>query len=295
MHPIFFQEPDLGIAFIMLCLILFLLLAERYKNTPNNALLLPKKARDLDEARVIVSLTTLPERLSHDFFRIVIMYLTNQVQRLEGVILINLPSYSRRDGVRYEIPDWIWHHPYVHTRKCADWGPLTKVMGAAYRVPDMATVIVVDDNVIYREFMVQALVDSVRYDTSAVHAFGTHRMKQQSHVARNGPTGYNTPDGPTGYNAPDGPTGYAAMGYVFKRLVNAPTVDGCFYTDDLWFGWALHRLEIPLKLVPHVPWSPVVVGVELPSDYQKPEKVDRALVEMNCREDLSKIKPIKIN
>lgn len=105
-------------------------------------------------SRTVLSLTTLPGRIQK--LRPVVECLNQQTACVDA-ILVNVPHRLRRSGQRYQIPAWLPRQPLVQIRRCTDYGPATKLLGAleAERNPD-CVIITVDDDVLYPPSMVES-------------------------------------------------------------------------------------------------------------------------------------------
>jgi Glycosyl transferase family 2 len=84
--------------------------------------------RTFDNRRVIVSLSTVPDRISN--LRPTIGSLLRQTRAPDEIVLA-LPEFSVREQRPYVVPKYISRLPGVRVLHCAqDWGPATKFIGA---------------------------------------------------------------------------------------------------------------------------------------------------------------------
>ncbi|GMH97498.1 hypothetical protein TrVE_jg7228 [Triparma verrucosa] len=127
--------------------------------------------------RLVVSLTSLPSRLSH-----MTQILKDMLRQdlLPDAIYINLPKFSKREQKPYVVPDFV--HKYiadlpedkrklVHINLCEnDFGPATKLIPTLLIETDPHTMIVtIDDDVQYPPFFLSSLYSaSVRMPNFAV-------------------------------------------------------------------------------------------------------------------------------
>ena len=171
MHPII----------ILLLLIIFLFLCVRMIQTKGNFLKLfsfdytpnPKDYNIYHDSmdkqpkeKTFVTMTTIPSRLQDPWFY-------KNLQRtlsLPGnfVIILNIPYVSMKN-VPYIIPDHIDKlqresgHKFIINR-CKDEGPITKLLPTLRNpvIPDNAPIIVVDDDIVYKEHIFSVLSTSIQ-------------------------------------------------------------------------------------------------------------------------------------
>src|SRR6184192_2765497 len=80
--------------------------------------------RTFDNRRVIVSLSTVPDRINN--LRPTIRALLKQT-RLPDEIVLAIPEFSTREQRPYVVPKYISRLPRVRILRCGkDWGPATK-------------------------------------------------------------------------------------------------------------------------------------------------------------------------
>jgi hypothetical protein len=117
--------------------------------------------------RVIVSLTTIPSRLSADYdtgIKSNIKSLIEQDYDGEYEIHLNVPSVSKLTGETYVVPEWmkelsVQHPKFKIYEGLEDLGTMTKLVPTLKRVnePD-AILIVCDDDLVYHPKMVEEQV-----------------------------------------------------------------------------------------------------------------------------------------
>ena len=84
--------------------------------------------RTFDNRRVIVSLSTVPDRINN--LIPTIRSLLNQTRPPDEIVLA-VPEFSIREQRPYVVPKYISRLPRVRVLRCAeDWGPATKFIGA---------------------------------------------------------------------------------------------------------------------------------------------------------------------
>lgn len=111
--------------------------------------------------KVVISLTTVPERLNQpveDGFKLVLKSLCEQ-NYTEYEVHLNLPNVYAVTGEFYLIPNWleVYLEQYKHLKlfRTEDLGPPTKVVPTILRVNGETLIVVVDDDLIYHSDMIQ--------------------------------------------------------------------------------------------------------------------------------------------
>lgn len=201
--------------------------------------------------RLVVSLTTVPERL--DKLAPVLRSLIDQTVPADRIIVWR-PAVSRRTGLAYPqagpVPDG------VEVLTTTDEGPATKLLPALSAEPE-AAVIVVDDDVIYPvDFLEQLLAGHRAHPDAAIGWRGWRivdgvRAKRFPHIFATGvaaPTPVDILLGTWGYLVPPG--AFDAAVHSFDG--QPPEVR---FVDDVWFSGHLarrgvRRLVIPAKGLP---------------------------------------------
>jgi hypothetical protein len=108
--------------------------------------------------RVVVSLTTIPSRISG--LEPTINSLLAQSRKPDEIAL-NLPRTCLKEKCGYDIPAWLWEKVSIY--QCdRDYGPATKSFPAFLREQDPETrIITVDDDVIYSDNTVELLMKNI--------------------------------------------------------------------------------------------------------------------------------------
>lgn len=115
--------------------------------------------------KIIVTLTTIPSRLSSDKYgdwgiKSCIESLQNQNYD-DYEIHFNIPNFNKSTNEEYIIPDWLNNYDKIKIFRTEDLGPATKLIPTVERLTDPEDVIIVaDDDLIYCPDMVQAHVDN---------------------------------------------------------------------------------------------------------------------------------------
>ena len=113
--------------------------------------------------KVIVTLTTIPSRLSFDHeqgIKSCIASLVNQ-NYTDYEIYFNIPNINKITKEEYIIPDWLLEYDKIKIFRTEDFGPATKLIPTIEKITDPETIIiVVDDDLTYHPDMVQAHIDN---------------------------------------------------------------------------------------------------------------------------------------
>ncbi len=106
---------------------------------------------------IVISLTTTPSRI--DLIGTTLKSLLDQ-DLAPAKIVVNVPQFSRREQVPYEVPDWLAGLQAVQVRRCEDLGPATKVIPTVAAEPPDTPVLVVDDDRIYPAWLVDRYAEA---------------------------------------------------------------------------------------------------------------------------------------
>lgn len=197
--------------------------------------------------RVIVSLTTVPER-AH-MLRRVLLSLVDQSEPADRILLA-LPHRSLR-GAAYPDPEELDLPAGVEAIRCADEGPATKLL-PALKLEPAAVLIAVDDDVVYPRSFVETLLAAHRERRHAALGLRGVRLVEGStfkaldHVFATGLAAAAPVDilfGTWGYLVPPG-----ALGDDVHELASAP--DHARWVDDVWISGHLARAGVPRYVVP---------------------------------------------
>jgi len=127
----------------------------------------------ISNKKVIISLSTVPERLSNDNMDLnpsmsVISLLNIDYENYE--IHFNIPFINKRTGKEYNIPEWLLdlekQNAKLNIFRCEDYGPPTKIIPTLLRIQDPETYIfIVDDDHAYeKDFVYQHLIKHEKYE-----------------------------------------------------------------------------------------------------------------------------------
>lgn len=105
----------------------------------------------------VISLTSIPSRLP--LIERTLKSLMRQRMAPRRIVL-NLPRFSRREGVAYALPSFLDALQSVSVRWCEDMGPATKLLPSLLEELPDTRIIVVDDDRIYPPNLVEDLVQA---------------------------------------------------------------------------------------------------------------------------------------
>jgi len=180
-------------------------------------------------SRSFVSLTTTPQRLVSPWFETVFLKNLVQMAGASHTILLQIPHISSKGEV-YAIPTNIQDVQSSHfqiRRLDVDEGPITKVMPALRDpgIQDEDTIIVCDDDIIYRTRTFDLLRSSVDQFPMSVSCMCTANI--------------------AGFKA------FAFRKGVLKGLVSLEIPSSCRRIDDDLLEWYAKHRNIPLVAVPY--------------------------------------------
>ena len=201
--------------------------------------------------QVVVSLTTIPDRLPN--IRPTLNSVLDQSRRPDAIFL-NLPTESRREGRRYEIPPFLNDYRSVEVVHCGrDWGPATKVLPTLERITEHnARIVVTDDDQIYPHNMIETLVAaSEKFPDSVVCSRGFCVPANFDIYERN--TIYGTHiNKAIPIEIVQGSAGYLVKRQFFDQQIfdYSPAPKEAFFQDDIWLCGHLARTGIDRYVVP---------------------------------------------
>ena len=98
-------------------------------------------------SEIVICLTTLPSRLPEIEGTLKSLLYQSYAP---AAIRLHLPKVSRREGVAYEVPDWLRALSSVELVECdKDYGPATKFIPALLECPPAQPLLIVDDDKLY--------------------------------------------------------------------------------------------------------------------------------------------------
>jgi hypothetical protein len=170
--------------------------------------------------RVVVGISTIPSRIEH--IGATIASLRSQ-SRVPDVIYLSLPRYSVREERPYVLPDFLRDAPGVEVIWTdADYGPGTKLLGCLERVLDDDIVVLLDDDLRYKRFVLEYLAGAIR-NASEAASFFVYESR--------------------GLRVGQGADGFAMMGLAARQcsavredLFRYPSLR---YHDDYWVSFLL--------------------------------------------------------
>lgn len=186
------------------------------------------------EPPLFVGLTTLPSRIGK--LRPTVDSLLSQTL-LPDRIFVCVPPRSIREGSDYALPGWLASPPArVQVVRCPhDYGPATKLLGCLPHVPADACLIVVDDDMRYRPFLVERLYRAQVGRPDASFSFFVERIGRLRFGQGADGFSFWTPN-LTGIEA------FAAVALQSRHL---------FVADDFWVSLFLQSRRIPIVSLGH--------------------------------------------
>jgi len=210
--------------------------------------------RALDNQRVIVSLSTVPDRINN--LRPTIWSLLKQTRPPDEIVLA-IPEFSVREQRPYVVPKYLSRLPRVRVLHCAeDWGPATKFIGAIQDElaagRENSLIMVVDDDRLYpRDALETYLYYSERLPNAALCFRGAAmpstldwddaKMIHAKDLREPRPVAVITGCG-----------SYLVQPQFFDQSLwdysKAPSI--AFYIDDIWISAWLSRRGVKRYVVP---------------------------------------------
>ena len=175
-----------------------------------------------------VSMTTLPERLQDEWFY-------NNLKRnlsLSGnfIIVLNVPHVSLK-GIEYVIPDRIrkLEGDKFVIHRCDDEGPITKLLPTLRNtnIPDNSPIIIVDDDIVYRQNIFRVL-------NSGIHKYPS---KVMSMCNDNNPI--------------EGFKGFGFIKQTLKGLLGVDIPKSCIRIDDDVISTYIKHNNISVVVLPY--------------------------------------------
>lgn len=109
--------------------------------------------------KVVISLTTVPERLDQEveIKQCLTSLCTQNYSKYE--VSFNIPFVYRATSQKYNIPSWLVsfqeHYPCLRIYRCDDFGPPTKFLPTIERESKNTLIITVDDDFLYHSDMIK--------------------------------------------------------------------------------------------------------------------------------------------
>ena len=115
----------------------------------------------MEKEKVILTMTTIPERLSFDhplgIRRVIYSLLNLKYENCE--IHFNIPHTNKKTGEEYIIPEWLQNingREKIKIFRTEDYGPSTKLYPTIQRITDPnQLIIVVDDDLVYESRLIE--------------------------------------------------------------------------------------------------------------------------------------------
>lgn len=227
--------------------------------------------REVSKYRVVVTLTTTPLRIP--FLRETLNSLNDQTLR-PSAIYLNVPYFSKRFNVSYEVPEELKTMENLYIRRSDDYGPGTKILPTILDENDPDTLIItVDDEYKYPRYLVEDLVAAQVSNPNAAFGYAGQIIEQED-LSPVGLVVLSVDDGDfkrsvAGVDIIEGFLGaiYRRSFFDIEKLI--PPSSPCISTDDIWISGYLASQGIPrIKL----PYTRFKRPEELPHDKLAPSR-----------------------
>lgn len=195
----------------------------------------------IDNINIVGGMTTIPSRIN--LLKDTIKSIKEQSFKISKLVL-TIPHSLKRNGEKYNIPEWIEEDPFIHIHRMDDFGPVCKILGAIEYVKDPETFITTfDDDIIYSDDTIKNLITGYLMFPGAAYACSGLKMtfiKDKPHFKT------QRIAGPT--NILEGWAGALYQRKFFKNDVHQmlPTSFHCFFSDDLIISNYLRKHKVPL-------------------------------------------------
>ena len=189
----------------------------------------PTRARGKCYGRNWVTMTTLPERLAHPWFKETLERTISICQASNATLLLQVPIRSQKN-IPYNVPEDIKRlqcRHFVIRRVTVDEGPITKLLPALRddSIKRDDTVVVCDDDIVYKHDIFALLIDSARRHPGSVSCMCVGK--------------------------PQGYAGFAFKKHMLEGLTRLTIPDSCRYIDDDVVDWFVKEHRIGLKVIKH--------------------------------------------
>ena len=207
-----------------------------------------------DNRRVIVSLSTVPDRINN--LRPTIRCLLKQTRPPDEIVLA-IPEFSIRENRPYVVPEYVLRLPRVRILYCGkDWGPATKFIPAVQE--ELAAgradtlIMVVDDDRVYPRDALETYLYYSRQLPEAALCFRGAAMPQTMDWRDAKMIHGDEIRQPQQAAVITGCGSYFIQPRFFDESLwdysDAP--DGAFYMDDIWISGWLNRSGVKRFVVP---------------------------------------------
>ena len=146
--------------------------------TRRNSTRIPRETY-IKNPSVYLTMTTIPERLKDDFFYKLLKH-TLQLcgSHNNAKLIINVPNVYKKTGKTYGSLNRLKrlqkkHKNILIINRCEDEGPITKILPTLRldMIKPNDLILVCDDDLWYREYFINRLVDAYNLDKEAVHCY----------------------------------------------------------------------------------------------------------------------------
>lgn len=213
------------------------------------------RSRSSAQERLIVSLSTLPDRI--DNLAPTLRCMLEQT-RPPDEIVIALPDFSVRQQLEYKIPAFLEKMPHVHILRCGhDWGPATKFIPVIQRELERGDkdtlIVVVDDDTIYPRDALETYAHYSRELPDAALCFRGAAMPRSFDYRKTRMIHGKWLREPKRVALITGYGSYLIKPEFFDATLwsydGAPSE--AFYMDDIWISGCLDRRGVKKYVVPY--------------------------------------------
>lgn len=216
---------------------------------------------------LVVTMTTLPERIISHHFKKVMYSLLNQSLRPKYIVL-NIPYLYKNK--KYVIPNWIKKNKKIIVNRCEDKGPATKFLGSLNIIPSNYLLFICDDDIVYSN---NILKDMKKMFISYYNDFIVLANKVKRTYSLNEPLGFS---------------GIMCKKFLIENISVYDKPKSCFFIDDTWLAWTFHKLGIPV-IKTNLEFSLSKETKDHPEWYELCKDTNRKDDTPKCIKDLDKI------
>jgi len=254
------------------CAIVLITISQLIKD-PLHEHLVTKKVKPIipkTYAHIWISMTTIPERLTHEWFRNNLLHTIDMAKVLDATIILQIPTKSTKNVI-YNVPENIksLESKYFKINNCGiDEGPITKILPVLRDQnihPTDDIIIVCDDDIYYKNDTFIWLVKSALTQKDAVHVMCSKTLE--------------------GYQ------GFAFRKNVLEGLLNIHRPSSCFRIDDDVIEEYIRQHKIELVVAKKGEWNCSMSKTKTDShpEWFELKFDDRVPLVKQCIKDLGKL------
>lgn len=182
----------------------------------------------MNRSKIYLTMTVIPTRLISKHFEKVILSLKKQIINFDYLI-INL---SINDFKFDNIPEYLINDEKIIINKTLVKGPCTKLIGSLDLIPDNSIVIVLDDDIIFKNNFIYSLIKSYTFNSNCITTSFCNMNFNNYFIELMGFGGFV----------------FKITKYIKINLKKAyMKMPKCaFYIDDTWFSWIFNKIGIKI-------------------------------------------------